>query len=107
MQFSELKEQIKTVEFETLRFDIDNYFEAVLVRATLEKLNSVLEKTLGLAVWPSKKCLTDEIEKAIASFGGIRGDQMLYFLSDANGIIFAMLWPWGDGNHITLKLVKK
>jgi len=56
---------------------------------------------------PDPTIVYDEIEKAIASFGGIRGDQTLYFISDADGIILAMLWPWGDGSHITLKLVKK
>jgi hypothetical protein len=51
--------------------------------------------------------LAAQIQKAIAEFGGIRDGQTLYFGNEDKYSLFAMLWPWQDAEHITLKMAKK
>jgi hypothetical protein len=46
------------------------------------------------------------VQKVIDDFGGIMAGQTLYFTKQADGVIFAMLWPWQDGIRITLKAGK-
>ena len=107
MQFNEIKKEMAEVNFETRRLDSNDYFEAVIVKDEFLKLTEKLEKFFGPPVWPSKNKLSTQIEEAINEFGGVRSDQTLYFWSQESDTIFAMLWPWADGSHITLKLAKK
>jgi len=106
MQFNELIKEIKTVVFEELRKDEDNYFEAVVSNHRLADLTAILEKSFGLPVWPFKNKLTSLMKKAIKDFGDIREGQILYW-NEENGVVIAMLWPWQDGVGTTVKIIKR
>jgi len=43
----------------------------------------------------------------IEEFGGIRPGQTLYFWNEGKDAVFAMLWPWQDGYHTTVKIGRK
>lgn len=107
MQFSEIKKDLKDVVFEAVRADKDDYFEAVIVEGELAKLTAALEKLFGSPVWPSKDQLSPKAQDAVKDFGGVRAGQTLYFCNDVEDVVFAMLWPWQDGWHTTMKMVKK
>jgi len=107
MEFKEIKETVKGINFEELRNDSDVYLEVVILRKDLAHLTSSLTKYFGLPAWPSKNKLTPKMEESIADFGGVMAGQTLYFNSDATQVIFAMLWPWQDRQHITMKMVLK
>ncbi|MDD2702461.1 MAG: hypothetical protein PHC33_00415 [Candidatus Omnitrophica bacterium] len=108
MNFDALKEELKTLTFDSLRRDEEIYFEAVILKPELEKMSAALEKFLGPPVWNSaKEKLTAEMSEAINDFGGVAAGQTLYFLSDGKVRIFAMIWPWQDHEHITLKTGRK
>jgi hypothetical protein len=107
MQFEELKNEVKGVSFDTLRFDADNNFEAVIVKDELKKLTSRLEKFFGSPVFPSQTRLTLQVRQVIEGFGGVAVGQTLYFWNQGSDTIFAMLWPWQDGYRTTVKLIKK
>jgi len=107
MQFSQIKEEVKSVLFETTRTDCDNYFEAVVVKEEVAKLNERLKKFLGEPAWPSKNRLAFKAQEAVSGFGGIMPGQTLYFKNEGNGVIFAMLWPWQDGVRTTVKIIQK
>ncbi|MGB4520435.1 MAG: hypothetical protein WBI28_00665 [Candidatus Omnitrophota bacterium] len=107
MEFDELREQIKVINLDNLRLDCDNHFEAVISRSGLDKLIERLERFFGSAVWPSKNRLSVKMQEAVNGFGGIMVGQTLYFRNDGNDIVFAMLWPWQDGQRTTLKIIKK
>lgn len=107
MDFNEIKKEVKNINFDTLRIDRDNYFEAVIVKAELEKLNERLKKFFGDSAWPSVNRLSSQMQEAVRNFGGIMPGQTLYFWDKGSETIFAMLWPWGDGRHTTVKIVKK
>lgn len=107
MQFTELKDGLKKINFDSLRVDSEDYFEAVVLSAELSKLTACLNSCLGPPAWPSQQALSLDVEKAIDGFGGIMPGQTLYFTSQAGGVVFVMLWPWQDGVHTTLKAVKQ
>ena len=107
MEFNKIKDEVKALGCEALRADKDDYFEAVFTKAVTAKLNESLKSFLGEPVWPSKDKLALQIQDAIAGFGGIHEGQTLYFRTEGSIIIFAMLWPWGDGQRVTIKIIHK
>ena len=107
MEFDKIREEARKVEPETTRMDNENYFEAVIDHARLEGVVRVLEGIFGAPAWPSDKKLSKDTEKLIKNVGGLRKGQTLYFLNNGSECsAFAMLWPWQDGERITIKLSK-
>ena len=104
MEFDKLKTEIKAVEFDMTRGDNEDYFEAVVKKSSLEGLINILKDNFGSQAWPSKVKLSKYAEKVVNDFGGIRKGQTLYFSNNDGHPIFAMLWPWQDKEHTTLKL---
>ncbi|RKY30402.1 MAG: hypothetical protein DRP74_07070 [Candidatus Omnitrophota bacterium] len=107
MQFAEIRKEINSIAFDSLRTDAKDYFEAVLVNDQIMHLTPRLEKFFKSPVWPSQNRLPSAIKNIIADFGGIMPGQTLYFLSQDNSHLFAMLWPWSDGRRTTLKIARK
>lgn len=107
MQFSEIKKGLEGVVFDTLRIDRDNYFEAVVTNDELVKLTASLQRIFGSPAWPSKDDLLPQVQDIIKDIGGIRAGQTLYFSKEGEETIIAMLWPWQDSYHITLKIIRK
>lgn len=107
MEYTELKEAIKFLEFETVRVESRNYFEAVMSIENSISLNASLKKFFGNPIWPSEHNLSFLVQETINSFGGIMANQTLYFKGRGEDVVFAMLWPWQDGKYITVKIVKK
>jgi len=107
MEFDRIKAEVKKVELDTTRMDNDDYFEAVMMKGRLEGMVRVLEDIFGSSAWPSKKRLLKNTQKLIKSVGGLRKGQTLYLLNNGGGCsAFAMLWPWRDGERITIKISK-
>jgi len=107
MQFSDLKEKVKSIGFDELRTERDNYFEAVIVKDKVRRLVPRLKGFFGSPVWPSRNRLPLQIEETIKDFGGIMTGQTLYFRQGNRDIVFAMLWPWKDGEHTTVKIAQQ
>ena len=107
MDFSVMRKKIKTLSFDVLRTDCDNFFEGVVIKDELKKLNAQLKNFLGEPVYPSKDRLSRLVWKVVDGFGGITPGQTLYYKSLGNDSIFAMLCPWQDGVRTTLKIIQK
>jgi len=107
MEFEEIKTEVKKLEPETTRMDNENYFEVVIGQARLEGMVRVLEGIFGAPAWPSGNKLSKDTQTLIKNVGGLRKGQTLYFLNNRSGCsAFAMLWPWQDGERITIKMSK-
>ena len=107
MDFSEFRKNIKLLSFETLRTDCDNFFEGVIIQQELEKLNLQLKSLLGEPVYPSKSRFTFKLQELVDGFGGIMPGQTLYYKNLGKDGIFAMLWPWKDGQRTTVKIIQQ
>jgi len=105
MIFSDLISDIKTAPFATLRIESDNYFEAVICNKDIPEFAAKLNGYFGSPIESSKK-LSSKSQETIAKFGGIDPGQTLYFWSEGDNAVFAMLWPWQDEKHTTLKIIK-
>ena len=102
MRFEQIKKTVKGIGFETAREDNENYLEVVIVK---DKLNELLVRLDGL-FGPAQEKPSRQAEEAIRGFGGIMKGQTLYFWHQDSSFIFAMLWPWQDGEHITIKMAQ-
>jgi hypothetical protein len=107
MDFSLIRQNVKSLKLQELRTDCDNYFEAVLVKEELDSLYNRLKESLGEPVFPSKGRLDFRMEQAVKGYGGILPGQTLYYRSRGENTVFAMIWPWQDGKHTTLKIIQK
>lgn len=107
MDFGKIKDNVKSLNFEALRTDCDNYFEAVIIKEELQRLYESLKNFFGDPAWPSKNSLSLQVEEVINGFGGIMPGQTLYYKNEGSQSIFAMLWPWKDGERTTVKIIYK
>lgn len=107
MEFVNLRKDIRSLNLDSLRIDGDNFFEAVLIKDELQRLNRRLKSFLGEPLYPSKSRLPLKVRRQINAFGGIMPGQTLYYKAEADAVFFAMLWPWNDGLRTTLKIVRK
>jgi hypothetical protein len=106
MKFENIVNDVKKICFDTLRKDTSGYFEAVILKKEIQSLSNCLEKFFGIPLYPSQNSLSFEVQRVIDDFGGITSGQTLYY-SGNKEIVFAMLWPWQDGMHITVKIARK
>ena len=105
MEFEALKREVKSLNLEELRKENINYFEAVILKPELAKLEKSLEKFLGVPVWPAQNTLSPDMRKAVDEFGGILPGQTLYLSIQEKDAVSVMLWPWQDGEHTTVKII--
>lgn len=106
MEFNKIKAELKSRELDVTRIDNENYFEVVIKKTCLDEIVPMLEGILGPAACSSRNKLSKEIEKLIKNFGGLRKGQTLYCLVKEGVSIFAMLWPWQDGERVTVKVAR-
>jgi hypothetical protein len=106
MHFNEVKEEIKRIGFKNLDTDCDNLFEGIVQKEKVDKVTRKLEDLFGAPAWPSKNRLSLQMEKLIKQYGGIMQGQTLYCTSKDNEVVAAMLWPWKDGKHTTVKILQ-
>jgi hypothetical protein len=106
MHFNEVKEEIKRVGLKDTDTDCDNLFEGIIRKEKVGSMTRKLEDFFGAPAWPSKNRLSFQMEKLIKQYGGIMQGQTLYLSSKDNQVVFAMVWPWKDGEHTTIKLIQ-
>ena len=107
MDFSSLRKNMKTFNFEALRTDCDNHFEGVIIQQELEKLSLQLKSIMGEPVFPSKNRLPYKLQETVNGLGGIMPGQTLYYKVSETDSILAMLWPWKDGQRTTIKIIQQ
>jgi len=107
MEFNELRTKVKKIGFKEVRFDKEEFFEGFIPIEKLPNLISVLESFFGPPAIPSAQEVSAEAQKVANEFGGVWKGQSFYFQLKETRPMFAMLWPWADKAHVTLKLGHK
>ena len=87
------------------RGQTDEFLEAVFLNTSLSKLNKVLEEFLGEALKPADAPANSQARDAAKPYGGIYVNQTLYRKELQDRTAIAMLWPWGNNTHTTLKII--
>ncbi len=106
MTFREFLDQVQLIKFEEMRGRTESSLEVVVSRENLGKIVPVLESFFGPALKLQGQQPTGESDRYSKPYGGIRQDQTLYFRKDEKGFVIAMLWPWGSGDSVTVKILR-
>ena len=106
MTFTELLGEVKKLKHEEVRTDTPEFFEMVIAKDSLTVILPILDKFFGRPIKPANIKPSGEARKAADPYGGIRSDQTLYYLEDGGKGFYGMLWPWGSGVLVTLKLIR-
>jgi hypothetical protein len=106
MTFSEFLEEVKKVKREEQRAEEAEYLEIVISREVLASLHAVLSSYFGPPLKPEGDSPSGEANRHAKPYGGIRKDQTMYFRRDGAVSECALLWPWGSGGRITVKIIQ-
>lgn len=104
MLLKKMSERFSALPVFEKREDGDEYFEVVFFRQDEGKWLKVLDEILGSpAKTAGEKAQRGDI-KLLDPYGGIRKEQTLFKRQIDDVIFLAMLWPWQDDEHVTLKM---
>lgn len=106
MTFQEFLNQIQTLRIEESRAQTEDYFEAVISKEGLDSLHKILIAYFGPPIKPEGHSPSGEANRRAKPYGGIRKDQTMYFRRDGDQCECALLWPWGSGARITIKVTQ-
>lgn len=82
----------------------DTYREIVFFNKDAKKWNRILSGKLGAPVKPKWNRHDKSIDRLTRKFGGVRKGQTIYMKEYDDCSVIAMIWPWKDKQHSTLKL---
>ncbi len=107
MEFPELLEQLKTLKREEMRSQAADYFEIVVASTEMPSLLSMLQDYFGEPLKPVGKSPSNEAQRCAKPYGGVRENQTLFYRRIGEGSVVALIWPWGSGLSLTLKLFRE
>jgi len=82
----------------------DAYSELVFYSKDLEQWNEVFAGIFGPAAKPAGVKPAKVDARLTEAYGGIFANQTLFKKEEDAVVAIAMLWPWQDGAHVTLKM---
>ena len=106
MTFPALLAEIQKIKAEERREQTAEYLEMVIAKGALESLHKILTAHFGPPLKPEGSAPSGEANREAKPYGGIRKDQTMYFRRDAEHNECALLWPWGGGARITIKVIQ-
>ena len=104
MTLQNIIDKLTNINIAEKRTISEEYGEIVLLNKDLSTLNNIFAGIFGepekkQGVKPSKDILL-----LTKDYGGIWENQTLFKKDNGENIIIAMLWPWQDNIHTTLKM---
>ncbi|MCK9573893.1 MAG: hypothetical protein M0R20_05820 [Candidatus Omnitrophica bacterium] len=104
MTLQNIIDKLTSINIAEKRTISEEYGEIVLLNKDLSTLNKIFADIFGepekkQGVKPSKDILL-----LTKDYGGIWENQTLFKKDNGENIIIAMLWPWQDNIHTTLKM---
>lgn len=109
MTAKEIIEKCAKLDVDEKRELSDDYAELVFFNKQLDEWTEALTSVLGPAAKPCGVKPTQDDLRLTEDCGGIYENQTLFKKEFADLTVIAMLWPWQDKIHTTLKvaLLKK
>ena len=107
MTFDEMVQAIIKNKYEEKRAYDEHYVEVVVARPNLKAFLDVLQDYFGPPFKPAGKDPSQEAALYAEPYGGVRGNQTMYFRKTEQGVETALLWPWGCGTLSTLKIIRR
>jgi hypothetical protein len=107
MTFEELIDQVQKLNCEEKRALEANYSEVVVTKDVLPSLNAILQTYFGVPFKPLGKSANPEAARYAKPYGGVESNQILYLKKSASSVELALLWPWGSGASVTVKIIRQ
>ena len=107
MNFTEFLSEVKKLNLREIRKDQPDYLEGVLAVSLLPRLVSILESHFGPATKPPGPPPKEKDRKIASPYGGVEKNQTLYAADRGGENELALLWPWGDGASVTVKIARR
>ena len=105
MEIKEIKERYNKLNIFENRGSSEVGDERVFYNQDLDKWNNILTDIFGPPIKPPGVRPNKEHLDITIDHGGILQDQTLFKKDLNEAILIAMLWPWQDKIHTTLKTV--
>lgn len=102
----EITSQLQSQKIFEKRVVEPEYVELVYFSKDKSTWEKTLENLFGPPIKPAGVLATKETRQKAESYGGLYENQTLYWSKTSTGEFIAMLWPWGDQEHITLKVAQ-
>lgn len=84
----------------------DECVELVIYKEEMAQWGKILEGILGFPVKPEGVAPRKKDRSLTEDYGGITDSQVLFYHEFEDVSVIAMFWPWGDGQSVTLKMVR-
>lgn len=108
MKFHELLNEIQArFHLEEKRALNEEYLEVVIPTDILPQLSVFLESYFGVPLKAKDKHPSDDANRYSRAYGGIQQNQTMYFRHGDQVREMALLWPWGCGTLVTLKVIQE
>ena len=104
MNLKQLTAQFCHLRVNEKRTSAPDYEEWVIYAEDLGQWNRILSDLLGPALKPKGEKTTQEAFALTVKHGGVLEDQTLYHKKFDGTSVIAMLWPWKNNVHVTVKM---
>lgn len=105
MLLDEIVKKFGNLTIHDKRCDTDDYKEIVIYNRDLEKWNEIFRSIFGSPIKTAGMKPKGEYLLWTKDYGGICRNQILFKKEFGDSVVIAMLWPWQDDIHTTLKLI--
>ncbi|MFZ7127900.1 MAG: hypothetical protein ACOWWM_17220 [Desulfobacterales bacterium] len=108
MELLDVIVELKDLRIHSRTYHVDDqgeYGEIVFYSEDMSQWDNVLQRHFGAPLKSTHTPVTEELMLMTEPFGEIFDHQALFFRQEENVRIMAMLWPWRDSIHTTLKLI--
>lgn len=106
MTFDELLKEIGRIPCQEVRAEEAEYCERVVAKEQLSALTVSLQAYFGVALKPAGASASAEALKNAEPYGGVQVNQTMYYKEAGAFRDLALLWPWGNGQSTTLKIIR-
>jgi hypothetical protein len=106
MTFDELLKKVDQIKCIEKRATAVDGCEIVIATDELKQLNEILNSYFGPPQKMQGGQFSSEAEEYAEPYGGVRSGQTLYFRIVETGLELALLWPWGNGMSLTVKVIR-
>ncbi|MDP3919273.1 MAG: hypothetical protein Q8R76_00480 [Candidatus Omnitrophota bacterium] len=107
MTFEELLAAMKKIKCDEMRKGEAGYLEMVITKSEMAPMTSVLQSYFGEPLKPEGQAPSGDANQVSKPYGGIRRDQTMYHHKSEANTEVALLWPWGNGTSITVKVIRE
>ena len=104
LMLTQLDHKFMSLNISKKRKTSATYREIVFFNKDVKKWNRILSGKLGAPIKSKWNGYDKSLERLTRKFGGIRKGQTVYIKVYDDFSIVAMIWPWKDKQHSTLKL---